>query len=770
LLLWVVFLWAQPGSELSAATNKWEPVNPGPVDGRIAFVAAKMLEKLHYTPQKLNDTLSGKFLDTYLEALDPQHIHFTQVDLAEFESYRTNLDDLTITSTGISDVDPAYEIYNRFMKRLGERVAFAGETLKSETFKFDTEDRILINRKDLPYPKDLQEARALWHERLRFEYLQERLGKLDAKKKAEKEPKSASPSKNGVKKTEPEEITETLNNRYHRNLRMFQDWDHDDVLQLYLTTLAHIYDPHSDYFGHAQLEQFAIGMNLSLFGIGAELKSEDGYCTIQRLLPGGPAVKSKKMKEKDRIVAVAQSNQPPVDVYEMNLTKAVQLIRGPKGSQVRLTVIPAGEDSSVRKEVVLIRDEIPLEDQAAKAKIIDLPTGQGQTVRLGVIDLPSFYATFDPRGRSEQKSTTQDVIKLIGKLKQENVKGIILDLRRNGGGSLEEAIQLTGLFIKKGPVVQVRDGDGKVQEDSDKDAAILYDGPLVVMTSRFSASASEIVAGALQDYGRALIVGDISTHGKGTVQSVNKIAPYMQLSEKVLTNDPGAVKLTIKKFYRAGGGSTQLRGVSPDIVLPSVFNESKDFGESSLDNPMPWDTIDSSKFQPVAMVEPYLTDLKNRSEERVDTDQEFGYSRADIQHYKKNQSDKTISLNEAQRIKEKEEADARQKARKEERLARAERPETVYEITLKNVSLPGLPPPMERTNTLARAEAGKGGSIAAGTNATAAVDPPDSPATEDEEVEPAVPAYDANMIETQRILVDYLDALSARREVARTVK
>jgi len=762
---------AESATEGSKTNTISLTLRPGPTDGRIAFVTAKMLEKLHYNRQPFNDEVSGKFLDSYLETLDPQHLHFTQVDLSEFERYRTKLDNLTLASSGVSDVRPAYDIYNRFIKRLEQRVSYAEELLKADTFKFDTDEKILINRKERPYPKDLDEAHDLWKERLRFEYLQERLGKIDARQKAEKEAKSGTKPAEGEekkvsKKTESEEIVDTLSHRYQRTLKMFRDWDSDDVIQYYLTTLARVYDPHSDYFGHDQLEQFKIGMNLSLFGIGAELRSEDGYCSINRLLPGGPAVKSNKIKEKDRIVAVAQSNQPPVDIVDMNLNKAVQLIRGAKGTEVRLTIIPADADMSVRKEVTLVRDEIPLEDMAAKAKVIDLPGRDGTTTRMGVIDLPSFYASFETSGtrsRSENKSTTADVIKLVNKLKQENIKGLILDLRRNGGGSLEEAIRLTGLFIKEGPVVQIKSFDGDLQEDSDTDPSVLYDGPLVVLTSRFSASASEIVAGALQDYGRALVIGDIATHGKGTVQSVNPLTPYVQFSDKSLTNDPGALKLTIKKFYRASGASTQLKGVTPDIVLPSVLNESKDFGEDSLDNALPYDTLPSSKFEPVNRVEPYLEELRRRSNERIAQDKDFDYIRQDIEHYKKAQADKTISLNEQTRLKEKEEADARAKAREQERLARKETSEKVFEITLKNASLPGLPPPLAKTNGLAKVTI-QGG---AGTNETAsagsAVPPKSEGGGEDEEKAPAV---DATMTEAQHILVDYLELLSKRGHVA----
>jgi len=454
----------------------------------------------------------------------------------------------------------------------------------------------------------------------------------------------------------------------------------------------------------------------------------------------------------------------------------VQLIRGPKGTEVRLKIIPAGADSTP-VTITLVRDEIKLEDQEAKAKLIEMPSSSGGTLRLGVIDLPSFYASFDPsntRGKSEQKSTTEDVRKLLTKLKKENVSGVILDLRRNGGGSLEEAINLTGLFIKDGPVVQVKAYDNTVEADDDRDPSFFYDGPLIVLTSRFSASASEILAGALQDYGRALIVGDSSTHGKGTVQSVQPLREALvRMGVRGLTNDPGALKLTIKKFYRASGASTQLKGVVPDIILPSILSESKDIGEAALENPLPWDTIRSAKFDKVNMVEPYLGELRKRSSERVATDKEFSYIRQDIELFKKQQSDKTISLNEKVRLKEKEEADARAKARDKERLARQEPSEKTYEITLKLAQQPGLPPPMAHTNSMTAKFSSTTSTpvLGSGTNSTVAAGKggstdnltPDSSTLDEDKV----PAVDAHLIESEHILVDYL-SLFPKEKLAAT--
>lgn len=780
---------------LQAQTNKPvapQELKPGPDDARIAMISARLLEQGHYSRHPFDNDYSSKMLDIYLKSLDPQHMHFLQTDLDKFEPYRNRLDDLILRR---GDTWPAYEIFTTFRERLEQRTAYAEELLKTEKFDFSADERVMINRKDQPAPKDLAAAKQLWRERLRFEFLQEKLARSGDKKKGFSK---VEPSTGGIKwntnrlvtphfelatneptvkldlgsgrvaptgnvkktestngtpavakpaKPEAQEIAELLAKRYHRNLHIFQEMDREDVLEIYLTSLAHVYDPHTDYMGKSALEQFKISMSLALFGIGAQLRmDDDGYCNIERLMPGGPALKSKQIQEKERIVAVAQSNSVPVDIVGMNLNKAVQLIRGPKGSEVRLTLESA--ETSERHIVSIIRDEIPLEDQQAKSKIVDLPGPNGQTTRVGVIDLPSFYASFDTlnsRGKSEPRFTSTDVATLIKKMKEENVRGIVLDLRRNGGGSLEEAIKLAGLFIKDGPVVQVKGPEGDPIIDSDEDPSILWDGPLVVLTSRFSASASEIVAAALQDYGRALIVGDSSTHGKGTVQSLNQLKSFPQMANLEVTPDPGALKFTIRKFYRANGASTQFEGVRPDIVLPSVLNYSKDIGEKSLDFALPWDTIESTKFEKVDRVVPYLAELKKGSEQRIAKSKDFTYVREDIANYVKHQEDKTISLNEKERLKEKAEDDARQKARDKERLARKAPEPKVYEVTLKNAGLPGLPPPVAKTNDVT---AKVTGSV-----------PHASLGVSDDGEDDAPPAVDPTLDETESILVDYLHLL-----------
>jgi carboxyl-terminal processing protease len=747
---------------LERSARSLPPLEATSDESAIARLTSKLLPRQHYLQQPFDHQVSSRFLDEYLESLDNLHLHFLQSDVEEFDRYRERLDELTKRG----DTSPGREIYARFLQRVEQRVAYVADLLKSDKFDFAQDDRYLPDRRHAPRPKDLAEAHTLWRQQLRFEILQEKLGAKKPKPSTPDQPKGAEtaapatePAGGESTPAEPkllpngltEDLVQTLTRRYARLLRTLRDFDGGDVFQIYLTALTHVYDPHSDYLGKASLENFAIGMNLSLFGIGAVLQSEDGYCKVKELRPG-PALRSKKIKPGDRIVAVAQAEGDPVDVVDMKLSKVVELVRGPKGSRVRLTLIPVdAADSSQHKQVTLVRDEIRLEDEEAKAKLIELPAVDGRTMRLGVIDLPSFYASFDLRtrnGRGKPRSTVIDVAKLLVKLKEEKVDGVILDLRHNGGGALEEAIQVTGLFIKDGPVVQVRDAGGNVDVDSDEDSEIVYDGPLIVLTSRFSASASEILAAALQDYGRALIVGDSSTHGKGTVQSLVQLGAWVGQMVPQSTNDPGALKLTIRKFYRANGSSTQLKGVTPDVVLPSVNNYAE-LGEASLDAPLAWDTIPSAKFDPVNRVQPFLAELRERSQRRVAADQDFAYVQEDVELYRKHQADKTVSLNEAARRQEKQQIEARLEARKEERKARPQPAETTYEISLKRVNQPGLPPPSTGKESVDGAESDEG---------TLKAD------ADEEAGEEAPPPVDVNLKEAKRILVDLIEL--SRKEPA----
>jgi carboxyl-terminal processing protease len=732
------------------------PLVESPKDATIVQFVSRLLQGQHYLQMPINDDVSSKFLDRYLDSLDNLHIYFLQSDVQEWEKYRYRLDDLTVNE---GDTTLARLVFSRFRQRLNQQYEYVLELLKENKFDFTGNDRYTVDRKKLPRPRDLDEAKKLWRDRLRHEYLIEKLNKVESS-----------------------DIVTNLTRRYTRVLRLINEYDNDDALQIYLTALARVYDPHSDYMGKSEFDNFSIGMKLSLYGIGALLESDDGICKIRSLTDGGPAQRSKQLKPGDKIIAVAQSNAPPMDVMDIKLSKVVEQIRGPKGTEVRLTIIPAdAPNSTVRKVVALIRDEIKLEDSAAKAKIIELPagkdpSGQERLTRLGIIDLPSFYSGAGVDGRrpgAEQKSTTTDVARLLRKLMQEKVTGVILDLRHNGGGLLDEAVSLTGLFIKEGPVVQVRNFDGTTSEDKDPDSSVLYDGPLVVLTSRYSASASEILAGALQDYGRALIVGDSSTHGKGTVQSLLELKPIMRRSGVFMTNDPGALKVTIRKFYRASGASTQLKGVTPDIVLPSVNNHIE-VGEASLDNPLEWDTIPSAQYARLGRVEPHLAELKKRSNQRIAADPDFVWVAQEIERFKKLQAEKSVSLNEAVRLKEKKENDDRAKARKKELAARPEPAGKVYDITLKLAEQPGLPPPTVRTNqTAASTTNGAPIVISGATNKATAAKPvakatkPKAKSDEDDDDLDA-PPVDIMLDEAKRVLIDYASLLKNGNSVAQS--
>jgi len=575
----------------------------------------------------------------------------------------------------------------------------------------------------------------------------------------------AAPEFKGVvelNRKDPEEIVKTLTKRYTGMLKNYSDLTNDDyVLEEYLTSLAHAYDPHSDYMRSDSSENFEIQMRLSLVGIGARLKSEDGDCKIEDLVPEGPAAKSGQITNEDIILAVAQKDAEAVPVTGMPLQKVVDMIRGPKGTPVTLTILMAHPaDPSVRqKTFTLIRDVIALDDQGAKAKMYQMPADNGaQPLRIGVIDLPSFYANpatgkpGDPPS-DHPTTTSKDVARIITRLKKENVDGIILDLRRNGGGFLDEAILLTGLFAR-GPVVQTREPDegparlGGIEVSSTGKGPALYDGPLILLTSRFSASASEIVAGALQDYGRALIVGDKATFGKGTVQMVQPMSNFMARARIPYSYDPGSIKVTTKKFYRAGGSSTQSNGVASDIVLPSELNYAE-VGESALPNPLPWDEISSADGLPdLNLVKPYLPDLLKSSLHRREADKDFAYLQEDIDEYRKTLADKSISLVEAERLTEQKATEARIEARKKERASRPKSGEEVFEITLKNVDQAGLRAPETKPKPAASAN-----NDADPLEAATAV-------TED----PA--AADPALTETRRIMADYISLLKKPQTTA----
>ena len=650
-------LGGQPSAQPGAPTT----------EANITRVTTNLLEHSQFAHHPFDRELAGTLLDRYLDSLDGTRTLFLQSDLQEFASYRATLAQAT---RGAGDTSAAQAIFHRYLLRLGQRASYVTNELQTGVFDFTGHDVYSFDREHAERPRDLAAARELWRQDLRAEYLQEKL--------ADKR---------------PEKIVSTLSQRYAQQLRTMNALPPDEVLEVYLEALAHVYDPHSDYLGHEQMESLSIAMKLSLFGIGASLESVDGYCKIRELIPGGPAARGGLLKAGDRIVGVAQAGKEPVDIVNMPLSRAVELIRGAKGSAVTLSVLPAGAaEGAPPKMESLVRDEVKLEDQEAKATILDLPTGKGTALRLGVIDLPSFYADIGGGEGAERRSATADVTRLLTKLKAEHVRGIVLDLRRNGGGSLDEAINLTGLFIRTGPVVQTRDQSGEIDVGADNDPAVLYDGPLVLLTSRFSASASEILAGALQDYGRALVVGDSSTFGKGTVQNILPLGRVMDQVRLSYAYDPGALKVTTSKFYRPSGASTQLRGVTSDIVLPSTSDFS-DVNESALKNPLPWDTIPSANFERLDRVRPYVIALRAKSAGRVAANKDFGYLEADVTRLKTSMATKAVSLNEAQRRREIEEVKARHAERdRADRMVHAT-PFIAYPITLENASSPGLPPP-----------------------------------------------------------------------------
>ncbi len=657
---------------------KSDPNNP-----RIAYATAMLLGPISISATSAGHRiLAAVFCRIHQFPSDPRHENFPQSDLNQFNVYRTNLDNLTTGGRGVADLTPAYVIYERYIQRTRRSIRI--------TFKncYGRDILTSLPRKTSRWTGGTPRSRRTSPRPRRSgsNACATNICRKSCRRKSRK-PTAASPSL--CPRAHPPNIIDTLTRRYSWMEHLTTNTDGDAILQTYLEALAHDYDPHSDYFSappppHAQ--DFSIDMSLSLFGIGAQLQEDYGYCTIKELIPGGPAAKSKLLNPEDRIIAVAQGNKKPVDVVDMDLEKVVQLIRGAKNTEVQLTISPITDRGS-RHVVSLVRDEIKLDNMESKAELIEYPDGH----RLGVLEVPSFYAPVGVSGG--QSYVSVDVAKLIKKLKQEKVNGIIMDLRSNPGGSLEEAVKLTGLFIKDGPVVLARDADGQVAVDSDPDPGVLYDGPLVVMINRFSASASEIAAAALQDYGRAVIVGDSSTHGKGTVQSLNLLRPYVWAATPAATNDPGTLKITKGKFYRITGASTQLKGVASDIVLPDVLDHSPFVGEGSLDYPLPWDTIDPVQFTAWNRVAPFLADLRARSAARLATNQDFIYINEDISEYEDMQEDRLATINEAEAIRQREDSIARNKARNNERQSRP-LPETkVYELTVENSGDPGLPAP-----------------------------------------------------------------------------
>jgi carboxyl-terminal processing protease len=625
----------------------------------ITMSVGRLLEEGHYTRQKLNEEISKKFLQTYLELLDFSHLFFTQQDV---EALNAKYGNSIAGDVLLGTLKPAYDIYALYTKRVDERVAKIKELLK-QPVDFKSNATVELSRQKVPWPKDEAEADQLWRGRIANELLQEHLSEHPI-----------------------EPAPQLVTRRYDRLARNLHEQDKDEQVKLFLDALAQAYDPHSEYLSKADMKNFSINMGLSLVGIGAMLRSEDGYAKIESLVPGGPAQLDGRLKVGDRITAVAQGQTDYVDVREMRLDKVVEMIRGKKGTRVRLLAIPAdAADPSRRKNVELVRDEIKLKDQEARADIIMKKDENGDPIKLGWLTLPSFYADMD----KHQKSTTRDVLALLKRLKKENITGLVVDLRRNGGGSLEEALSLTGLFLKSGPIVQTKDYNGSIRISFDPDPGIAYSGPLVILTSRQSASASEIFAAALQDYGRAVIVGDKNTFGKGTVQTILPIGRFASLLGSHSDED-GALKLTIQKFYRVAGGSTQLHGVASDIILPSL-SDLPEFGESALKNALPYDEVAKAKYTKWSDTHSLFFDqLRRGSEERVKNDPEFHYVMEDTDRLRHKIDENRMSLNEDVRKKELQDDKLRKEMRSKERLARNQEEPRIYRLTLDTVDKPNL--------------------------------------------------------------------------------
>ncbi|WP_206485593.1 carboxy terminal-processing peptidase [Thalassotalea sp. G2M2-11] len=579
----------------------------------------------HYKTVQMNDELSEKIFERYLKQLDYNRNVFLASDIEEFEQYRDDFD--SVIARGKLDI--AYEIYNLNMQRRMERYQYA-LTLLDKPFDFDKDETYNFDREDVAWPSSEQELNELWRLKVKYDALNLTLaGK------------------------EWDKVKEVLGKRYRYAIKRIKQSESEDVFQIVMNSFARVVEPHTSYLSPRNAERFQMDMNLSLEGIGAVLRAEEDYTVIQSVVTGGPADKSNELKPKDRIVGVSQGDDKFEDVIGWRLDDVVDLIKGPKGSKVRLQVLPgeAVDESSI-KVVSIIRDKIVLEDRAAKSEIIYEKPGDKNSKKLGVIDIPSFY-----------NNLSRDVKKEIEKLTAENVEGIIVDLRGNGGGSLTEATRLTGLFIDKGPVVQVRDSANRISINSDRDGITYYDGPLTVMVDRYSASASEIFSAAIQDYGRGIIVGE-HTFGKGTVQQHRSLGRVYDLYDKPF----GSIQYTIAKFYRINGGSTQHKGVLPDIAFPSAIDP-EDWGESKEENALPWDKVPEARYTPLTDLAADLDYLTSLHKERIKESSEFNYLLSDIAEYKKEKDKKVISLNLAKRKKKRDERKAKKLIRANERLA-----------------------------------------------------------------------------------------------------
>jgi carboxyl-terminal processing protease len=613
-----------------------------PVAGQTqaALWASKVLTRYHYKAVPLDDAMSEKIFDRYFKSLDAEKLFFTQADVDQYAGVRTRLDD----AINGENLTVPFNIYNQYQQRFAERIAYARELLKSK-FDFSVDESYQYDREKAEWAKSDAEIKELWRKRVKNDWLRLKL--------AGKEDKG---------------IRETLDKRYENYMSRSRKLNNEDVFQIFMNAYAMSIEPHTNYLGPRASENFDIAMRLSLEGIGCVLQTRDEYTVVREVVPGSPAGLSGKIKVGDRILAVGQDNAGPMtEVLGWRIDDVVAQIRGAKDSTVRLDVLPAdaGPDGK-HTTIALVRKKISMEEQSAKKSILEVKDGTAKR-RIGVISLPTFYQDFEARRKGDKdfKSATRDVARLLGELKRDKVDNVLIDLRNNGGGSLNEAVELTGLFIDRGPVVQQRNAEGKIEIESDTQAGLAWDGPVGVLINRGSASASEIFAAAIQDYGRGLIIGEPS-FGKGTVQTLVNLDRFAQGDKAKY----GELKMTIAQFFRINGGTTQLRGVTPDIKLPTM-SDSDSFGESSYDNALPWTMIKPAVYIPAGELKEIVPLLDKRHEARVAKDKDFQYLLEDIALVKKQRKDNLISLNEAARRKERDAQEARAKLREARLVASA---------------------------------------------------------------------------------------------------
>ena len=623
---------------LDAGTQRAIQLEPMPQQSQAARLAAEVLTRYHYKALPLDDAMSEKIFDKYLKALDPEKMFFVQADIDQLSINRKVLDDAVLTE----NLSVPFSIYNRYSERAVERFAFARSLLKGK-FDFDQDEAFQLTRRNAAWPKSELEVQDLWRKRVKNDWLRIKLAGKDDKS-----------------------IVATLDKRYETTLKRIGRLKSEDAFQTFMNAYTTAIEPHTNYMGPRRAEEFDISMRLSLIGIGATLTERDDYTTIRDLSAGGPAALSGKLKIGDRIVAVGQGeNGAMVDIRGWRQDDAVALIRGALDTVVRLEILPADVGADGKSKMIsLIRKKITLEDQSAKKKILAVKDG-GSTRRIGVISLPGFYEDFAARQKGDPnfKSATRDVARLLGELKKENVDSVLLDLRNNGGGSLNEAIELTGLFIGAGPVVQQRDAKGELMVGKNVKTAAAWSGPMGVLVNQGSASASEIFAAAIQDYGRGLVIGTQS-FGKGTVQGVIDL-------DRIARNDKakfGELKLTVAQFFRINGGTTQLRGVMPDILFPSV-TDPDNFGELSYTNALPWVEVKPAIYTPAGDVKLVLPELLKRSAARTKVDKEFQYLNEDVAEFKSLREKNRISLNQTERRNEQKTQESREAAREAKRTA-----------------------------------------------------------------------------------------------------